>query len=849
MAEGFDIGNLLFLMKAADAGFAKTLSAGLSKVQDVDSAIDKFSDDTTDAFRKATGQARSWVRELGRAGNVRLKNPLSNINAGPLTRMTSRLKGWTQEVRRASAVNLGNPLKNLRAAPLESFAKGLRSVRSAAVDVAAATKRIVAPNVKMPKLKLDVPKAAAKLTLGLTNVKDIDAKIEAAVRLAKRKLSQRLRMAPVIGPAVNLGPLGAARALMGRTAESARNLANRVRMIGSTPVRMPKLKMPTLPRFKPLDIKITARGAGEATRAVGLFAKSLATVRVPAALKQLPGLFSRIKAPKLGGLVGGVKGVASGVGGIFGKLGGMVSGGVGMAGSALAGFGKLAVGALGGIPGLAMAAASGIGGLAEKVMNFGKYAAAGLLALGVASIKLAADATEMESKFDVAFGPAAADARKNLDAFADSVGRSRNDMRGMAADIQTVFVPFGFARDQAAKLSQQMATLAVDMGSFFNTSDADAMEALQSAVVGNHETMRKYGVVITEATLKNQLLKMGVKGGTEAATEQQKVLARLALIMEGTKDAQGDAARTSGSFSNQVKGLWGNIKDLGVIIGNALIPSMSLIVGKTKDAIAWVKSHEDTIKSWGETLATWTATGLEWLSAFVTAVMNIDLAWETFKLSAEEAVTGVVDRVRWFAENVWAFLKYPFENFPEFVQTSVNNAWERLKNFGAALKTLFTSSLSDIASGKAFEGFSLDKLESGVKDFANMPEWKEFEGTDFTEAWNENARKWEERMSGASKKVAATTKKDLNVDLNDMMKNAETKASAKVKIKAEFTELEDLFKKNILDQFDDKDDTGKATVAGINSLVDGQKEQIKEAEKAKKELVEALGKGGSMQII
>jgi hypothetical protein len=94
------------------------------------------------------------------------------------------------------------------------------------------------------------------------------------------------------------------------------------------------------------------------------------------------------------------------------------------------------------------------------------------------------------------------------------------------------------------------------MASFNNESEANVIRDLQSALVGNHETVRKYGVIITQATLDQELLNTGIEGGIREATEQEKVMARMNIILKGTTDAQGDAARTAGSFANSIKAYW-----------------------------------------------------------------------------------------------------------------------------------------------------------------------------------------------------------------------------------------------------------------------------------------------------
>ncbi|MBP8055202.1 MAG: hypothetical protein KA314_05140, partial [Chloroflexi bacterium] len=195
-----------------------------------------------------------------------------------------------------------------------------------------------------------------------------------------------------------------------------------------------------------------------------------------------------------------------------------------------------------------------------------------LVALGIRSIKAGSDVEEMMGKFAVVFGQYAEETAAELDGLADAVGRNQYELRGFAATFQDTFVPLGFTRDAAADLSVQLTQLTVDLGSFNNVAEPLVLQDLQSAIVGNHETMRKYGVIITEATLNQQLLAMGISGGTQAATEQEKVLARLAMITAGTTDAQGDAIRTAGSFANQLRALKASAQESVQAIGLGLLP-------------------------------------------------------------------------------------------------------------------------------------------------------------------------------------------------------------------------------------------------------------------------------------
>jgi len=214
--------------------------------------------------------------------------------------------------------------------------------------------------------------------------------------------------------------------------------------------------------------------------------------------------------------------------------------------------------------------------------SFGGLVAGGILLaagrqvvqFGAAAIAASSRVEEMTSKFNVVFGEAAPRASKALEEFGAAVNRSRYDLQEMAASVQDTFVPLGFARTEASKMSVALVRLATDVASFNNAADITVMQDFQSALVGNHETVRKYGIVISEATIKQELAKMGAEGLTGAALEQAKVQARLNLILAGTSDAQGDAARTADSYANVSRGLEAAMLDLKVAIGDGLVPAM-----------------------------------------------------------------------------------------------------------------------------------------------------------------------------------------------------------------------------------------------------------------------------------
>ena len=150
------------------------------------------------------------------------------------------------------------------------------------------------------------------------------------------------------------------------------------------------------------------------------------------------------------------------------------------------------------------------------------------------------------------------------------------------ASLQDTFVPLGFSRTESAKLSATLTELALDVASFNNKIDADVVRDFQSAIVGNHETVKKYGVIINEAAIEQEAIKLGLIEHKSELMEFHKVQARVNLLMEGTKDAQGDISRTSHTLTNQIKSLSSQFTKLKEALGESNEESFKFLINLTK---------------------------------------------------------------------------------------------------------------------------------------------------------------------------------------------------------------------------------------------------------------------------
>lgn len=210
-----------------------------------------------------------------------------------------------------------------------------------------------------------------------------------------------------------------------------------------------------------------------------------------------------------------------------------------------------------------------------------------------AIIKAASDAEETQAKFDTVFRGISEQANKWAENFGEKVGRANQSVKSWMARLQDTFVPLGIAREEAMRLSQSLVTLAVDVASFNNKADADVIRDFTSALVGNHETVRKYGIIISETALRQAALREGLEKTYSELTDLEKVQLRYKLILEGTSDAQGDAMRTADSYANQVKRLTGEYENLKVEVGEKVIPILTKVINLLNEAIERHNKYKD----------------------------------------------------------------------------------------------------------------------------------------------------------------------------------------------------------------------------------------------------------------
>jgi hypothetical protein len=210
--------------------------------------------------------------------------------------------------------------------------------------------------------------------------------------------------------------------------------------------------------------------------------------------------------------------------------------------------------------------------MAKSFAIAGAAAGAYAIKIGVDSVKAASDLNEEVSKAEIIFGDVA-DEIKAFSKTADTaLGLTQKEALQAASTFATFGKASGLTGKDLSKFSKQATTLAADLGAFYNTNADEAITAIGAALRGESEPIRRFGVLLNDATLKAKAMEMGLYDGKGALDVQAKSLAAYEVILEQTTDAQGNFAATSQDLAGQQKILKAQIENLKAEMGTGLLP-------------------------------------------------------------------------------------------------------------------------------------------------------------------------------------------------------------------------------------------------------------------------------------
>lgn len=193
---------------------------------------------------------------------------------------------------------------------------------------------------------------------------------------------------------------------------------------------------------------------------------------------------------------------------------------------------------------------------------------------GKSAIETASDLQEVQNVVDVSFGKMSYKMERFADTAIESFGISELAAKQTGSTYMAMAKGMNIADEAASDMAISLTGLSADMASFYNVEQDVAATALKSVFTGETETLKQFGIVMTEANLEAFALSQGITKSYQSMSQAEKVQLRYAYVMKQTALAQGDFARTSDGWANQTRMLSQKWKEFSGIIGTALMQTL-----------------------------------------------------------------------------------------------------------------------------------------------------------------------------------------------------------------------------------------------------------------------------------
>jgi hypothetical protein len=245
---------------------------------------------------------------------------------------------------------------------------------------------------------------------------------------------------------------------------------------------------------------------------------------------------------------------------------------------------------------------SSVNGMSGTFDKLGKmltrvFAIASIAKFTKSCLDLGSDLTEVQNVVDVTFGSMSNKVNEFAKNAMSTVGLSETMAKQYMGNFGAMSKSMGFTIDKSEEMAETLTNLSGDVASFYNIEQGVAYTKLKSVFTGETETLKELGVVMTQENLNQYALAKGYGKTTEEMNQQEKVALRLAYVTETLSAANGDFARTSNTWANQVRLLSLQYQSLKASIGQGLIAVLTPVINVINTIMAKLVVMANTFNS------------------------------------------------------------------------------------------------------------------------------------------------------------------------------------------------------------------------------------------------------------
>ena len=239
-------------------------------------------------------------------------------------------------------------------------------------------------------------------------------------------------------------------------------------------------------------------------------------------------------------------------------------------------------------------------GIGSKLTSIGsslKWISTGAAAGLTGMFNAASDLNENLNKTEVVFG----DLSEEIEAWSKTTLTNFGIAQSSALEMSSFFgdmaTSMGLTTEQAAEMGKELVGRAGDMASFKNVSLEVAQNGLAAIFTGQAQSLKKFGIVMTEANLEAYALAQGIGKQYSEMDQAEKVMLRYQYVMDQTKNAAGDFANTSDGAANSVRVAKESFKEAAATLGQEVIPLVLPLIQGVTNLVQGINSLDEGTKN------------------------------------------------------------------------------------------------------------------------------------------------------------------------------------------------------------------------------------------------------------
>lgn len=307
--------------------------------------------------------------------------------------------------------------------------------------------------------------------------------------------------------------------------------------------------------------------------------------------------------------------------------------------------------------------------LGQKTGDIGKNLTTKLtvpiLGAAAASFKLGADLEDAIGKTNAVFKQNAREIEQWAENAYSNFGLAKTTALDMANSFGALASGMGLNSIKVKEYSQALTELAVDMVAFHGGRLDVAETALNSIFTGETESLKKYGIVMTEANLQQYAHTKGIREKISDMTEAEKVQLRYNFVMDKSKDVIGHYQREQDNATTQLLKFQEGLKKVGESFSNQILPLFTPFLETINSVIEKFANLDDRTKKFIVTIGGIVAVAgpiLLVVSSVFKAISNVSDGMEAAgkimdKLKdGGKLFSGALDNTKFFGFAKWALV-------------------------------------------------------------------------------------------------------------------------------------------------------------------------------------------------